>query len=139
MNAARLPAALAARLRAGLAAKVRASLAPRAEALDASRAAILSLNADIQALEARAGALRRAAEGLSGELRLWSSPFDADMTVHHAWLRHPRAREVFARYHLPACDQCAVRFEETVGEAAAAYGLDREGLLSELNALLDGG
>ena len=59
------------------------------------------------------------------------------MTVDAAWSRHPRAREAFARRSLPACDRCAVRFDETLEEAASAYGFDLVQLLDELNALLD--
>jgi len=58
------------------------------------------------------------------------------MTVDQAWRKHPGTRAVFARHHLPSCADCAVRFDETLAEAAAAYGLDLEGLLEELGALL---
>ncbi len=58
------------------------------------------------------------------------------MTIDQAWRRHPGAPAVFARFHLPACDGCAVRFDESVEEAAAAYGLDLRALLAALDALL---
>lgn len=127
------------RLRALLAAQIQTALRPRALAQEELHAALERARRAAAAEEDRLRAAAREAAALSDELRLWSQPFHAEMSVHHAWLRHPRAREVFARHHLPACDRCAVRFEETVGEAAAAYGLDRELLLAELNALLGGG
>jgi len=57
------------------------------------------------------------------------------MTIEAAWSHHPGAPGVFARYHLPACDGCAVRHDETLSEAAEAYGIDMQLWLSELNKL----
>jgi len=57
------------------------------------------------------------------------------MSIEQAWNHHPGAPEVFARRHLPACDGCAVRHEETLREAAEAYGIHLEDWLSELNQL----
>lgn len=127
------------RIHALLAARVRALLEPRATAQAGIRAQLAALSAEIAPLEDRLRAAQRQARALGAELRLWSEPFHAEMTVHQAWLRHPGARGVFTRHHLPACDRCAVRFEETVAEAAAAYRLDLPRLLDELNALLGGG
>ena len=64
--------------------------------------------------------------------------FHPAMTIDQAWNHHPGAAEVFARYHLPACNSCAVRFDETLEEAAAAYGLEIDTFLRELNTLLTG-
>jgi hybrid cluster-associated redox disulfide protein len=58
------------------------------------------------------------------------------MTIDQAWRKHPGTRNVFAQHHLPSCDGCAVRFDETIAEAAGAYGLELGALLEELNALL---
>ncbi len=127
------------RLHSLLNARVRALLQPREEAVAQHQAQASALRGELRALEDRVRVARRQAEALAGELELFSAPFHAEMTVHQAWLRHPRAREVFARYHLPACDRCAVRFEETVGEAAAAYRLDLPALLEALNSLLGDG
>jgi len=127
------------RLRALLLPRVVAALAPRAQWVTGIDADSAALGSRTSALGARLGALNREARALSEEIRLFREPFHADMTVHQAWLRHPSAGAVFARHHLPACDRCAVRFEESVAEAAAAYGLDGEALLRELNALLPGG
>lgn len=127
------------RLRALLLPRVRAALAPRSAWLAEMDAERASLGERGAALTGRLGALSREARALSEEIRLFREPFHAEMTVNQAWLRHPAARTVFARHHLPACDRCAVRFEETVAEAAAAYGLDGEALIRELNALIPEG
>jgi len=57
------------------------------------------------------------------------------MTIDQAWHNHPGAPAVFARHHLPACDGCAVRFDETLAEATQAYGIDLDAFLQQLNAL----
>ena len=62
-------------------------------------------------------------------------PFTSDMTIEQAWHAHPKAPDIFAAYHLPACDGCSVRFEETLAEAAEAYGIDLNSFLTQLNAL----
>ncbi len=58
------------------------------------------------------------------------------MTIDQAWNHHPDAPSVFAQHHLPACDACAVRFDETLAEATGAYGIDLDAFLQQLNALL---
>ncbi len=62
--------------------------------------------------------------------------FHAEMTIEEAWKNHPKAPSVFHEFHLPACDGCAVRFEETLREAAAAYELDLDAFLAALNDLI---
>lgn len=62
-------------------------------------------------------------------------PFHAEMTIDEAWFAHPGAPGVFARHHLPGCDGCSVRFEETLAEAAEAYSIDLAAFLHELNRL----
>ena len=62
-------------------------------------------------------------------------PFHAEMTIDEAWFAHPGAPGVFARHHLPGCDGCSVRFEETLAEAAEAYSIDLTAFLHELNRL----
>lgn len=61
--------------------------------------------------------------------------FHGEMTIDEAWFAHPGAPGVFARHHLPGCDGCSVRFEETLAEAAEAYSIDLEAFLHELNRL----
>lgn len=116
--------------------RVREALAPREALLPPLQEELVQARTALEALDRRARAQERALAAFRAESELWSRPFGPDLTVHQAWTRHPRAREVFARHHLPACDHCAVRFDETVGEAAAAYGLDPVRLVDELNALL---
>ena len=62
-------------------------------------------------------------------------PFTPEMTIEQAWHAHPKAPSVFADHHLPSCDGCSVRFEETLAEAAEAYGLDLDSFLTQLNTL----
>jgi len=57
------------------------------------------------------------------------------MTIEEAWTAHPEAPTVFAQYHLPGCDGCAVRFEERLEEAAEAYGIELDAFLRDLNQL----
>jgi hypothetical protein len=64
-----------------------------------------------------------------------SRPFTADTTVHRAWARHPGVKAIFTRYHLPACDACAVGADETLGEAALGYQIPLNDLLDQLNTL----
>lgn len=61
--------------------------------------------------------------------------FHGEMTIDEAWFAHPNAPLVFERHHLPACDGCSVRFEETLSEAAEAYSIDLAAFLHELNRL----
>jgi hybrid cluster-associated redox disulfide protein len=71
------------------------------------------------------------------EASAWRTrPFEPAMTIDAAWRRHPGTQAIFARHHLPGCDGCAVRHDETLAEAADAYGLMLEPLLHELNDLL---
>ena len=63
-------------------------------------------------------------------------PFTGEMTIEAAWHHHPGAPAVFSHHHLPACDGCAVRFDETLAEATEAYGIELHGFLTQLNALL---
>ena len=65
-------------------------------------------------------------------------PIRASDTIDRAWHSHPNASAVFAGYHLHACHQCAVRFDETIQEAALAYDFSEEAMLVELNLLLRG-
>lgn len=124
------------RLRHWLRPRVASRLEPRAAAAAAAAAHLTALRRDADALDRRLAALASRLGHLHDELCLLGQPFSAGMTVDQAWRRHPGAPGVFAQHHLPACDGCAVRFDETLDEAAAAYGLSLVSLLSDLNALL---
>lgn len=110
-------------------------LAPRRRQLSALRGRIAEVDASLRAVEQGAAELTRQSRGLASELSLSRRPFAADMTVDEAWRKHPEAHRVFAAHGLPACDGCAVRFDETLAEAAEAYRLDLHRLLRELSAL----
>lgn len=97
---------------------------------------IIQADRNVAAVEVRLVALERQLQAAQLDLERALQPFSAEMTIDQAWRKHPQTRQVFARYHLPACDGCAVRFDETIAEAAAAYGLELSTLLEELNALL---
>lgn len=124
------------RLSQWLRARVAAALAERQYPERDFREELDVLASSTDALRARLVAVRRGLEGVGADIRLLNAPFSAELTVDQAWRKHPHTRLVFARHHLPACDGCAVRFDETLAEAAEAYGLELSGLLEELNALL---
>ncbi|MFT5682982.1 MAG: hybrid cluster-associated redox disulfide protein [Myxococcota bacterium] len=111
-------------------------LSERRDPLDELQGSLESSEGLLSDLEARLITTDRALAGSEADLRLSREPFSGSMTVDQAWRKHPGTRAVFTRHHLPGCDGCAVRFDETLTEAAAAYGLDLEGLLEELGALL---
>lgn len=50
---------------------------------------------------------------------------------------HPKARWVLAAYHFGSCASCRISADETLEQAAAAYGIMLERLLADLNSLLD--
>ncbi len=114
----------------------RALAAHPAHAAAALVPAAATATAASQALDARCTALDRRLDAAAATLRLRSAPFSADMTIAQALARHPGTAGVLAAHHLPGCGGCAVRFDETLAEAAEAYGLDLEGLLAALAALL---
>lgn len=124
------------RLRHWLSRQTRQFLQNRRVVFDATQASLKTLRSDTDALQRRVDSLSQRVAQLSAELQWLDEPFAATMTIDQAWRRHPGAAMVFARHHLPSCQGCAVRFEETLAEAAAAYGLDLGHLLDELNALL---
>ena len=81
--------------------------------------------------------LRRTFRTLVGGTPATTVRFSGDMTIDEAWHAHPHAPQVFAKYHLPACDGCAVRFDERLEEAAGAYGIDLNHFLHDLNHILE--
>ena len=123
-------------LRQWLRARVHLAIDP----LSADHAALVSATAaatvSAAALSRRLEALTAQAARLGDDLSLFDRPFSADLTMDQVLRRHPGAAGVLARYHLPACGGCAVRFDETLDEAAEAYGLELGRLLQDLQALL---
>ncbi len=65
------------------------------------------------------------------------SLFNQDMTVGEAMQLHPRAREVFAGFHLGGCAHCAISEFETIRQICEGYGVPAEMLISSLNSLAD--
>ena len=61
--------------------------------------------------------------------------FRADMSVGEAMQLHPRAREVFAGFHLGGCAHCAISEFETIGQICEGYGVPVDMLLGALNSL----
>jgi hybrid cluster-associated redox disulfide protein len=61
--------------------------------------------------------------------------FTKDMTVAEALALHPRAREVFAGYHLGGCSHCSISEYETVAQICEGYGVPVESILESLNGL----
>lgn len=116
----------AARAHAWLMCAVRVELAPRKPLVAEVRSA---LQAALPALDGLDDALLRAAA------RLDPGPFRADMTVHAAHARDPRAQAIFARRGLPGCPDCAVGTDETLAQAALAEGFSLSELLDELRRL----
>lgn len=64
--------------------------------------------------------------------------FEAATIVADALARHPKARWVFAAYHLGGCRDCDRSVDETLEELAAGYQIPLERFLGDLNSLLDG-
>jgi hypothetical protein len=91
------------------------------------RNTLATAQARLKTVENQCLRLKKAAE--------WAG-FNAQMTVHEAWAAHPDAQRVFARFHLPACDQCPVGADERLEEAAFGYAIDLGALLKELNTLV---
>jgi hypothetical protein len=125
-----------ARIRHWFRSRVHAAVRPLADAsadaragADRAQAATQSAQIELRGLEETIARLDRALDRRDG-------PFVADMTVDEAWRRHPGARGVFAARHLPNCDGCAVRFDETLTEVADAYAFDLGALLDDLNRLI---
>ena len=63
--------------------------------------------------------------------------FNPDMSVGEAMQLHPRAREVFAGFHLGGCAHCAISEFETIRQICDGYGVPVEMLISSLNSLAD--
>jgi hybrid cluster-associated redox disulfide protein len=61
--------------------------------------------------------------------------FDPQMTVDQALALHPKARWVFAAYHIGGCNGCSMSTEETLKEVAEGYRLQLDSLLNDLNSL----
>ena len=63
--------------------------------------------------------------------------FHADMTVGEAMQLHPRAREVFAGFHLGGCSHCGISEFETIAQVTEGYGVPTDMILGALNSLFE--
>lgn len=62
--------------------------------------------------------------------------FQPDTVVAEALAMHPKARWVFAAWHLGGCNGCERSSGETLAEVAEGYRIPLEKLLGDLNALV---
>lgn len=61
--------------------------------------------------------------------------FDSTTIVADALAMHPKARWVFAAYHLGGCNACNLAQEETLAEVAEGYRISLDQFLADLNSL----
>jgi len=105
---------------------------PVTEMVDAATV-LLQVSADLSVrlrqVEARLDGVARAIERPSG-------PFVGTMTMSEVLRRHPSAGRVLSELGLPDCTGCSVRFDETLVEAAEAYGFDLTYTLARLQRLV---
>ncbi len=66
-----------------------------------------------------------------------SGPFHPDLTVGEAMQMHPRAREVFAGFHLGGCAHCSISEFETIRQICEGYGVPVDMLIGALNGLAE--
>ena len=63
--------------------------------------------------------------------------FQPQTVVAEALELHPKARWVFAAYHLSGCWDCTRVHDETLEELATGYGIPLERFLADLNSLIE--
>lgn len=114
-------------LRSALTASARRVLAERRAPLEQAREELGALRVALPRVEAAVVEARE---------RLERGPVDLGTTVHAAHRRDPRVQALFARRGLPACLDCAVGADETLGEAAFGEGFGAGELIEEINLLL---
>jgi hybrid cluster-associated redox disulfide protein len=66
---------------------------------------------------------------------MWPRMFTAETVVADALRTHPKARWVFAAYHLGGCTGCSRSDAETLSEVAEGYRIPLEDFLRDLNSL----
>jgi len=62
--------------------------------------------------------------------------FTSTTIVAEALAKHPKARWVFAAYHLGGCNSCSRASDETLAELAEGYRIELEAFLRDLNSLV---
>lgn len=63
--------------------------------------------------------------------------FRSSTIVADALALHPKARWVFAAYHIGGCSSCSSASRETLEEVASGYRIPLDRLLADLNELLE--
>ena len=63
--------------------------------------------------------------------------FQPQTVVADALSLHPKARWVFAAYHLGGCRECDRSSNETLEQLARGYQISLERLLADLNSLFE--
>ncbi len=63
--------------------------------------------------------------------------FNSDLTIKQAMELHPKAREVFAGFHLGGCSHCGISEFETIAQVCEGYGVPVEMLIDTLNTLFE--
>ena len=69
--------------------------------------------------------------------RMSAPMFSSETIVSDALAKHPKARWVFAAYHLGGCNGCERSSTETLEQLAVAYQISLDELLRDLNDLLN--
>ena len=67
---------------------------------------------------------------------MFASMFTATTIVSEALTKHPKARWVFAAYHLGGCNGCSRANDETLAELADGYRIELDAFLRDLNSLI---
>ncbi|HEX8171881.1 MAG TPA: disulfide oxidoreductase [Thermoanaerobaculia bacterium] len=62
--------------------------------------------------------------------------FESHTVVAEALEMHPKARWVFAAYHLRGCVECERSGDETLAQLADGYRIPLDRFLADLNALV---
>ena len=60
--------------------------------------------------------------------------FSKDMSIGEALQAHPKAIEVFNKYHM-GCFSCMGATAESIESGALMHGIDLDALMADLNAL----
>lgn len=115
---------------------VLAALAPRRAGFAALVDAARPVPSQLAAVELRLDGLAQRVAAQHAGLRRVGADFAPDFTIDEVLRRHPGAAQALAGFGLPGCGGCAVRQDETLAEAADAYGLDLDAMLGALQGLL---
>ena len=67
---------------------------------------------------------------------MFARMFTPNTVVSEALAKHPKARWVFAAYHLGGCNGCSRANDETLAELAEGYRIELEQVLRDLNSLI---